>query len=85
MKSHHKKLRRKCYLVITCFMLIITLTAYRNADFVDISYKIGNSIAILKLLWKKTTIGYRPFPFFVFHKLHDRYESSTKCNKKHLR
>ena len=46
MKFHHKKLRRKCFLVITCFMLIMTLTACGNADFVGNSYKIGNSITI---------------------------------------
>ena len=40
------KLKRKYFLVIACFMLIMTLTACRNADFVGNSYKIGNSITI---------------------------------------
>ena len=32
MKYHHKKLIRKCFLVITCLMLIMTLTACGNAS-----------------------------------------------------
>ena len=40
------KLKRKYFLVIACFMLIMTLTACNNADFVGNSYKIGNSITI---------------------------------------
>ena len=40
------KLKRKFFLVIAYFMLIMTLTACRNADFVGNSYKIGNSITI---------------------------------------
>ncbi len=46
MKFHHKKLRRKCFLIISCFMLVMTLTACRNADFVGNSYKVGNNITI---------------------------------------
>ncbi len=40
------KLKRKYFLGIACFMLIMMLTACRNADFVGNSYKIGNSITI---------------------------------------
>ena len=40
------KLKRKYFLVIVCFMLIMTLTACGNVDFVGNSYKIGNSITI---------------------------------------
>ena len=40
------KLKRKFFLVIAYFMLIMTLTACGNADFVGNSYKIGNSITI---------------------------------------
>ena len=46
MKLHHKKLRRKSFLVIAVFMLIMTLTACGNAGFAGNSYKIGNSITI---------------------------------------
>lgn len=46
MKFHHKKLKRKCFFVITCFLLVMTLTACRNADFVGNSYKVGNNITI---------------------------------------
>ena len=46
MKFHHKKLKRKCFLVITCFMLIMALSACGNADFVGNSYKVGNNITI---------------------------------------
>lgn len=40
------KLKRKYFLVIACFMLIMTLTACGNADFVGNSYKVGNNITI---------------------------------------
>ncbi|MCQ2428629.1 MAG: hypothetical protein MJ137_09600 [Clostridia bacterium] len=40
------RLQRKYFLVIACFMLIMTLTACGNVDFVGNSYKIGNSITI---------------------------------------
>lgn len=40
------KLKRKFFLVIACFMLIMTLTACGNADFVGNSYKVGNNITI---------------------------------------
>lgn len=46
MKFHYKQLRKKCFLVITCLMLIMMLTACANADFVGNSYKIGNSITM---------------------------------------
>ena len=40
------KLKRKYFLVVACFMLIMTLTACGNADFVGNSYKVGNNITI---------------------------------------
>lgn len=46
MKFHHKKLKRKCFSVIACFMLVMALSACGNADFVGNSYKVGDIITI---------------------------------------
>ena len=42
----YKKLKRKSFLAITCFMLAVVLSACGNADFIGNSYKVGNNITI---------------------------------------